>query len=168
VPAQCSVADGGKGEHRRHEVRAAALVLARLVDSIRAVLPSSDHLVLGAVVGGDAPVAQRDERRHQPGQADCELARERPAARAAQARAEHGSGKGCRERAGVEKRQPRLGQGAPHGGDDRHRLGEAGDAAQTGKRAERSACENGLASRAHDDAAVACSHRCRPARRPVQ
>ena len=57
----------GRGQHRRHQVGAAAVVLLVGVGGVAVVLVGGDRLVLDAVVGGQVAAAQRQQRR---GQAD--------------------------------------------------------------------------------------------------
>ena len=64
-PVEHQLAGGGEDQHRRHQVRAAALVLlGRAGRVVRARLVGADRLVLDPVVGGEVAVA---ERHHAPG-----------------------------------------------------------------------------------------------------
>src|SRR5688572_26282801 len=65
------------GQHRRHQVRAAAVVLLERVARVLAVLlVGGDRLVLDAVVGRELTAAQREQRRRERDQRRGELARD--------------------------------------------------------------------------------------------
>ena len=96
------------GQQRRHEVRAAAVVLLGRVARVAvALLVGADRLVLDAVVGGEVAAAQRDERRRERQRGERGLAAD--AARApAQRRAGDGGGAHRDDHRGVLEGQARL------------------------------------------------------------
>ena len=68
------------GQQRRHQVRAAAVVLlGRVARVAGALLVGADRLVLDAVVGGEVAAAQGDERRRERERGQRRLAAERRA-----------------------------------------------------------------------------------------
>ena len=121
-----------EGEHRPDQVRAAAPVLLRHLVRIAPLLVAADRLVLDRVVGGEARVAQRRQRRQGAEQRDRELAADGRAARAAaamfepiDARGDHpGHRAGPRTAAG-----PSSAASAPAGRPPSPRRGAAGRAA---------------------------------------
>ena len=170
--AHRDVADGGRGEHRRDQVRAAAVVLLVGVGGVVAVLVAGDRLVLHAVVGGEVAAAQRQQRRRQAHQRHGGLAAGRARARGARAGgADRVSAERRRahraERPHVLHREPRLGQRALDQRDHGHRLGELHDAANAGQALRRPAAQVRLAARGDLQPAVVRAHRGRPVRRPV-
>ena len=121
-------------QQRRHEVRAAAVVLLRGVGGVGGVgLVGGDRLVLDAVVLGELAAAQRDEARQQRDRRDDRLGADAGLHRAAQERARRPPRRpsspstltswngqlGLRQRALDER-------------DDEHRLAEAHDPAHAG------------------------------------
>ena len=82
--AAATLPDRRGGEHRRDQVRAAAVVLLVRVGGVRAVLVAGDRLVLHAVVRGEVAAAEREQRRRQ---AQSATAASRPAVRGRCARA---------------------------------------------------------------------------------
>src|SRR5829696_7211596 len=164
-PAEQQRARDVGGEHRRDEVRAAALVLlggvARVVGPL---LVGGDRLVLDAVVGGELAAAQREQRRDDREERGDRLAarpaepllRERPGQRGAGRDADDGE---------VLERQPRGGQRALDERDHGQRLAEAHDPAHAGDVV--GAAQAGLAPRGDLDLARGRAHGRRPVRRPV-
>ena len=104
------------GEHRRHQVRAAALVLLLRVARVVVVgLVGGDRLVLDAVVGGQLAAAQREQRRARARSARTPARRRRPARGGLQQRARERRAGGDADHARVLEgqlglRQPPLDQ----------------------------------------------------------
>ena len=141
------VAHRGRGQHRRHEVRAAAVVLLVCLRGVLALLVAGDRLVLDAVVGGQVAAAQRQQRRRHAEQRHRRLAADR--ARAARADRVTAGGRGAHgaERAHVLHRQLGVRQRPLYERDDRDRLRQLHHSAQARQPFRGAAAEVGLAVR---------------------
>ncbi len=151
-------------QHRRDEVRAAALVLLGRGRRVDVALVARDGLVLGAVVAHELAVAQRHERRDDADHGRRDLAAEASAAlhdgrerRAEERRGGH---------AAVLEREPGLRQAAPDHWQCREHLRHAHDAAHEGHAVGEARARPQAALDA--DAAVGRAHRRRPGGRPEQ
>ena len=155
------------GQQRRHEVRAAAVVLlGGVARVVVAGLVGGDRLVLDAVVGGDVAAAQRDERGHERERGHAASPPTPPRARlrrAAPPTEAHGRGG---QHPALLEGQPRLGQRALDERDDDHRLAEAHDAARA-RHALDAPLQARLAAGGDADRAVAAPHGGGPVRRAV-
>jgi hypothetical protein len=155
--AGAHVAERREREHRRHQVRPAAVVLLGRVGRVAVVLVGRDRLVLHTVVRGQIAAAERHQRRGEADERDRGLAPRRRSAPSRQAdgvaperRGAHGA-----ERPEVLHRQTRLGQGALDERDDGHRLGELDHAANARNALGGARAQLGLGSRGDLDATVA-------------
>ena len=173
--ARGQVAERGRGEHRRHQVRAAAVVLLGGLGGVGVLLVGRDRLVLHAVVGGQLAAAQGHQRGGQAQQRDGGLAagagRRALGARGAHALADGGAAD-CRrahhaQRLHVLHRQARLGQRPLHQRDHRQRLGQLDHAAHAGHALGALGAEVRLAAGGHLDLACVGAHRGGPVRGAV-
>jgi hypothetical protein len=139
IEASWTAAPARGRQQRRHEVRAAAVVLLRRVAGVAgALLVGADGLVLDAVIGGQLAAAQGDERGRERERRERGLAAE-----PARAPAQHHSGgrrRAHRDRdGGVLEGQLGLRQCPLDQRDDGHRLAQAHDPAHAGDPAQAAA-----------------------------
>ena len=153
------------GEHRRHEMRPAAVVLLRGVRRVAVGLVGGDRLVLDAVPLGDLAAAQGDDAGHDRDRGEHRLRARPPGADAAHDLAARARGGDRPDHLRVLPRQTRLRQPLLHERQHDDRLGQAQQAAHAGDAVGDP--QPRLAAGADRDGSVLAPHGGGPVRRAV-
>ena len=169
-PARAQQRGAGQvgGQQRRHQVRAAAVVLlGRVARVVGVLLVGADRLVLDAVVGGEVAAAQGDERRARARARRAAASPPTPRVRRRSADRRRPRPRHRGEHGGVLEGQARLGQRALDERDHGHRLAQADHAAHAGDALAHDRARAAWGPRRRAMRAVGGAHGRRPVRRAV-